>query len=111
VAQASGQRKYLQYEGQEVWSKLDGELLEKIALETGGAYIPAGTRAYDLGQLYEQHLVDLNRGEYRQEKRRLLKEQFQWPLAFGVVLLMIEILIPTYLRPRQIVGKGAADDA
>ena len=104
LRQASGELKYLQHEGQIVWSKLHGDLLEKIALETGGAYIPAGTRAYDLGQLYEQHLVGLSRGEYRQEKRQLLKEQFQWPLAGGVVLLMIEILIPTYLRPRQIVG-------
>jgi Ca-activated chloride channel family protein len=106
VRQASGELKYLQHEGQEVWSKLHGELLEKIARETGGAYIPAGTRAYDLGELYEQHLVGLNRSEYRQEKRQLLKEQFQWPLAFGVVLLMAEILIPTYLRPRQVVGNN-----
>jgi Ca-activated chloride channel family protein len=111
VAQASGERKFLQHEGQVIWSKLDGDLLEKIALETGGAYIPAGTRAYDLGQFYEQHLAGLSRSEYQQEKRRLLKEQFQWPLAFGVFLLMIEILIPTYLRPRPIVGKENTNHA
>ena len=36
---------YLQYHGQQVWSKMNGEVLRQIASETGGAYIrPAPSR-------------------------------------------------------------------
>ena len=36
--------------GQEIWSKVDEKLLREIALTTQGAYIPAGTRVYDLAR-------------------------------------------------------------
>ena len=61
----AGRLTYLQYEGQERWSKLNDQLLKQIALTTGGAYIPAGTRAYDLGQIYADHLAGLTRANIR----------------------------------------------
>ena len=85
---------YTQHDGQEVWSKMDGSLLEKIAVETSGAWIPARTRAYDLGQIYEDHLAGLTQGELRSDHRRRFREQFQIFAVLGLVLLIVERVIP-----------------
>ncbi len=90
------QRPYLTYEGEVVWSKLDESLLTDIALATGGAYIPAGTRAYDLGQVYEDHLAKLARGELQSGKQKRYREQFQGFACLGLIMLMVEMLIPSY---------------
>ena len=80
-------------QGKEVWSRMDESLLKKIALETSGAYIPARTMAYDLGQIYDDHLSNLTRSEMRTEKRKRYREQFQWFTAIAFVLLASESLI------------------
>jgi Ca-activated chloride channel family protein len=98
VRDDAGRLTYLQYEGQERWSKLNGKLLEQIALTTGGAYIPAGTRAYDLGQVYADHLAGLTRSEYQAEKTKRYREQFQLFVGLGVLLLLLEMGIASY-RP------------
>jgi Ca-activated chloride channel family protein len=102
---ASGERGYVKYDGQEVWSKLDGALLKDITDATQGAYIPAGTKVYNLGQFYEDHLAGLSRSEFREEERRQRKEQFQWFLFFGIALLVVELAIPAYPRPTAL-GTG-----
>ncbi|MHC4404982.1 MAG: vWA domain-containing protein [Planctomycetota bacterium] len=80
-------------------SRLNERLLQEIALTTGGAYIPAGTRAYDLGEVYEDHLAGLTRGEIEEEKRKRYRERFQLFVCFGVALLLVEMVIPGYRRP------------
>ncbi len=87
---------FLEYQGQQVWSKLDGNLLSEIALKTAGVYIPAGTKAYDLGQLYADHLKDKrsNRGEAQSRER--LSEQFQFFLAASLLLLLIDQAISRF---------------
>ena len=96
VRDNSNRLAYLQYQGQERWSKRNDDLLKKIALTTDGAYIPAGTQAYDLGQVYADHLAGLTRSEYRAEKRKRYREQFQWFVCFGVLLLLLEMGVASY---------------
>jgi Ca-activated chloride channel family protein len=98
VRDASGRKTYLKYQGQEVWTKLDERSLEQIALAAGGAYIPAGTRAYDLGEIYSKYLAGLARGEIQAEKRKRYAEQFQWFVCLGVGLLLLEMAVPGYRR-------------
>ena len=43
-------------DGVPVVSRLDGDLLRDIALETDGAYVPAGTSALDLGSIVDRHI-------------------------------------------------------
>jgi Ca-activated chloride channel family protein len=43
-------------DGVPVVSRLDGEILREIALETDGAYVPAGTSALDLGSIVDRHI-------------------------------------------------------
>ena len=94
-----GNRVFLQHKGQEVWSKMDERLLKEMALTTKGAYIPAQTRAYDLGRIYDDHLVNLNRGEVLAEKRKRYREQFQLLGGVGLLLLLIEMVISSYPTP------------
>ncbi len=95
---------YLKHQGQEVWSKVDERLLKEIALTASGAYIPAGTRAYDLGQVYEDHLAELTRGEIQEEKRKRYREQFQLFVCLGIALLLVEMAIPGYRQPNVQAG-------
>jgi Ca-activated chloride channel homolog len=82
----------------EHWSKTDQNLLKEIALATGGAHISAGTKAYDLGQVYEDHLANLARGEEEIVKRKRFREQYQIFLGLGIALLAMERMIPIYGR-------------
>ena len=91
-----GNLSFIRHDGQEVWSKMDERLLKEIALSTSGAYVPARTRAYDLGSIYDKHLAKLTRGEIKTEKRKRFREQFQVFGGLGLALLLIEFLIPRY---------------
>ena len=51
-----------------MWSKLDGSLLKEIALKTSGVYVPVGTRAYDLGELYAKYLQGRRGGEEQSQQ-------------------------------------------
>ena len=101
VRDDAGQLSFVQDAGQEKWSKLNDSLLQQIALTTGGAYIPAGTQAYDLGQVYADHLAGLTRGAYQAEKRKRYREQFQLFLCLGLALLMVEMGIAHCRNGRQ----------
>lgn len=100
VRDKDGRLRYVKQEdGAEHWSKVDEKLLKEIALTTKGAYIPAGTRAYDLGQVYQDHLEGLTRGEFQVEKRKRYRERFQSFVCIGVLLLLAEMAVASYRRP------------
>ena len=89
----------------EQWLQLKPDLLKQIALTTGGAYIPAGTRAYDLGEIYEEHLAGLARGEDAvSEKRKRYREQFQLFLCLGIGMLLASALVPEYPAERKLMS-------
>ncbi len=96
------QRTYLKHEGQEVWSRMDESLLQDLALSTGGAYIPARTRDYDLGTVYEEHLAALQAGELASETRKRHQERFQLFLALGLVMILLEMMVSPFRRDRAI---------
>jgi Ca-activated chloride channel family protein len=96
-----GNLTFLQQDGQEVLSKMDEKLLREIALSTGGAYVPAQTRSYDLGAIYQERLSELTRGEISAEKRKRYGERFQIFLACGFVLLLFESLVSRYPRQKE----------
>lgn len=94
-----GSLAYVKHDGQEIWSRMDERLLKEMALTTSGAYVPARTRAYDLGSIYEEHLAKLTQGEIQAEKRKRYREQFQLFGGIGLLLLLIEMLIPRSREP------------
>jgi Ca-activated chloride channel family protein len=93
-----GSLAFVQDEGQEIWSKMDEGLLSEIAATTKGAYIPAQTLSYDLGQIYDDQLAKLTQGEINSEKRKRFREQYQWFGGMGLVLLLVDMMFPAYAR-------------
>jgi Ca-activated chloride channel family protein len=102
---------FVRYEGREVWSVMDERLLKEIAMATGGAYVPARTRAYDLGQIYDEHLAQLTRSEVRAEKRKRYAEQFQLFVCLGLFCFLVELSIPKYPSARRQATAGPLGSA
>jgi Ca-activated chloride channel family protein len=86
-----GRTRFMMYDNQEVWSKADEKLLSDIARETGSVYIPAGTKAFDLGEIYERHRV--NTGELNTERHTRPNEQFQWFAGAGLICMFFALFI------------------
>ena len=96
IPQGAQSKSYLEYQGQQVWSKLDGSLLKEIALKTSGVYVPVGTRAYDLGELYAKYLQGRRGGEEQSGKRVRRADQFQVFLALALLALLADVLTRPY---------------
>lgn len=96
VAAAGGATRYMLHEQQEVWSKMNPGLLEKIALSAGGAYVPAGTKLADMSRVYRDTIGTLEKREFEQGRVEKRHAQFQWFLAPALALLLLETFIRGY---------------
>ncbi len=98
VPQKANTKTFLEYQGEQVWSKLDSDLLQQIALKTAGVYIPAGTRAYDLGELYTSHLQGRRSDDAATQQRIRRSERFQIFLAIALISLLVDLSITSFRR-------------
>ncbi len=84
-------------QGKEVWSKLGGkagDTLRKIAFATpDGKYLPVETGTFDLGDIYRQISAQSRKRELESATQMQYDEQFYWPLAAAVILLMTEMMV------------------
>ena len=83
-----------------VTTKLDEELLQKIALATNGKYYHAEPGRFEL----EEILKEINKMEKRElesERMSQYEDRFQIPLGIAIVLLIGEMLISDRKRRRQ----------
>ena len=80
-------------DGKPVISRLDGETLRKMALATGGAYIPAGTGALDLASIYDAHIARLTRGELDDRGHMVRSEGFQAAVLAALLLLLASVAV------------------
>ncbi len=91
---------FMQYDGREVWSKMNPAVLREMAMKGGGAYIPAGTKSIDLGQvLYEERIAKAEQREFETSRIEQRKVQFQWFAGLALLLLLIE----TFMTDRRAV--------
>lgn len=97
---------YLSHSGKPVWSKLDGETLEKIATESGGAYIPAGTKQVNMADVYHGYIARVEQTEFETAKVDSYEARFQWFLAPALILLLLEVLISGSQRKAAAVANG-----
>ena len=94
IRDANGNSDYVRDEnGNVVKSKLNENLLQQIAGATGGFYLPL-RGADTISTLYERGLAPLPKSENKERLIRRYHEQFQWPLAAAMVLLIGEFLWP-----------------
>ena len=91
-----GQRQaYVEHQGQQVWSKLNGQVLNGIAARTSGAYIPAGTKRVNMADVYHGYVADVGQTEFESAKINAYIPRFQWFAAAALLLMVIEILVTT----------------
>ncbi|WP_010584183.1 VWA domain-containing protein [Schlesneria paludicola] len=106
VPQKSDSHSFVEYQGEQIWSKLDGNLLQQIALKTSGVYVPAGTRSYDLGELYTNYLQGRRGSETASQDRIRRTERFQIFLGLSLLLLLIDLCIGRFGRPALFSNEG-----
>jgi Ca-activated chloride channel family protein len=91
----SGEKTFMKYKGQEVWSKLDGDTLRKVVYATnGGKYLSVepGT-TLDLGQIYEGLIASAQKRELESTTMLKYDEKFQIFVALGLFLIFCEVFI------------------
>ena len=110
VAGADGNTDYIRDEkGQVVKSKLNEALLQQIATATGGFYLPL-RGANTMDTLYERGLAPLPKSESSEKMVRRYHEQYHWPLAMAILLLLAEMFFPerSWQTATKAKGKVAA---
>ena len=83
----------LKHNGNEVRTRLEEAPLRDIAETTHGAYFPAHTRSFALGQVYLNVIVGQARREESDDALPVYCQQYPWFLAAGFVLLASAVLI------------------
>ena len=91
----SGRAGFLQYEGQQVWSKMNGKVLEQIAKETNGAYIPAGTTRVNMADVYHNYVANVEQTDFETAKVNAYVARYQWFALPALALLLIEVMLST----------------
>ncbi|MBN2455606.1 MAG: VWA domain-containing protein [Sedimentisphaerales bacterium] len=94
ITSPNGEKTFMKYKGQEVWSKLDADTLRKVVYATdGGKYLSVepGT-SLDLGQIYEGLITSAQKRELESTTMMKYDERFQIFLALALVLIVWEYL-------------------
>lgn len=98
--------------GQVALTRLDEETLQKIALETGGAYVRSTSGDLDLDEIYLEGIrKNLKASDLSSTRQKRWEERFQWPLAVAVLLLMLEPLLGETRKRRPAAGQGLSGDS
>jgi Ca-activated chloride channel family protein len=85
-------------QGNVVKTRLDEATLERIAKDTGGAFVRASGASLGLDELFRDHIAAMERRELESTIERRFEDRFQFPLALALGLLGIEAMIGD--RPR-----------
>ena len=90
-----GAKTFLKYNGEEVWSKVDGDTLRKVVYATeGGKYLSVepGT-TLNLGEIYDKLIASAEKRELESVTMTRYDEKFQIFLALGIGLVICEAFI------------------
>jgi Ca-activated chloride channel family protein len=93
VSTSRGERSYLQYNGQQVWSKMNGQVLRQIAADTDGAYIPAGTKQVDMANVYRNYIAGVEQQEFETARVNSYIPRYQWFVGAALLLLLLDTVI------------------
>ncbi|MDD5477473.1 MAG: VWA domain-containing protein [Candidatus Omnitrophica bacterium] len=94
VEQADGSKEFLKdSEGNAVKTRLNEEILQKIAIATAGTYIRSSNTEFGLNLLYKEKLSKMEKHEFAGKMNKLYDERFQIPLAIGLCLILLETVM------------------
>lgn len=87
---SSGQ--FVEHEGRQVWSKMNPQCLQQVALAAGGAYVPAGTQSIELDRIYREKIATAEKREYEARKIQRFYSRYQIFAGLALLLLVVETL-------------------
>jgi Ca-activated chloride channel family protein len=94
ITDESGRKTFLKYQGREVWTKLDGNTLRRMAkVTTGGKYLPVATGTIDLGEVYLQLIASAKQKDLEEETIEKYEEKFQVFMIIAFLLLSLEVVV------------------
>jgi Ca-activated chloride channel family protein len=95
ITDPQGNQRYLTYEGEEVWIKLNGDKLREIVSATeGGLYLGVGPQeTLDLGQIYDAAIATAEKRELESMTLTQYDEKFQIFLVLAMILLISEVFV------------------
>lgn len=98
---AAAGEQYLTYKDETVWSRADFEQLRQIAAASPlNAFIPVGTRDFDLGEIYRERIVPFLENQRLEETERVARPARQHLFAaVALALLLLESLLREGRRP------------
>ncbi len=96
IPEASGRRsEFVQYEGQQVWSRMNGQILSDVATATDGAWIPAGTKQVNMADVYHGYVANVQQQEFETARINAWIPRFQWFAVPALALLLLEVFVST----------------
>jgi len=90
-------------DGQTVISRLDGELLREIALQTDGAFIPAGVSSLDLEGIVKQHITPIVDASSVRQTTTVTPIHSRW-IGLALLLLLLSQIVPVFGKPPETEG-------
>lgn len=100
---AKGELEFLKDDqGNIVKSRLNEDLLQKIALTTRGIYVRASGTQFGLDLIYDQEISKFEKTDYQSKIERRYYERFQFPLAAAILILVLEMAWPVRKRIDQL---------
>jgi Ca-activated chloride channel family protein len=104
---SNGRRTWLTHDGQQVWTKMETSTLEETALAGEGAFIGAGTKQFDLGDIFESVVADDQRAEMEATEVRIATPRFQWFAGLAFIFLLADCLLAERRwSPRPVIEEG-----
>ncbi|HAL92849.1 MAG TPA: hypothetical protein DCM68_07495 [Verrucomicrobia bacterium] len=80
-------------QGQIVKTTLKEDVLQKLALGTGGTYVRSAPGDTGLERVFNESINNLKRSEQETRTAKIYEEHFVWPIAAALLLLAWEVLL------------------
>ena len=94
VPAGDGQGAYFKdRQGQIVKTALKEDVLQKLALGTGGTYVRSAPGDTGLERVFNESINNLKRSEQETRTAKIYEERFVWPIAAALLLLAWEALL------------------
>lgn len=88
-------------QGNVVKTALREDVLRRVALDTGGAYVRATPGDFGLERIYDQGIAQLKRAEQEGRLSKVFEERFPWLVGAALLLLLAEALVAPRQRNRE----------
>ena len=93
ITDENGEKAFLTYKGQEIWSRLDADTLRKMTGATpGGKYLNVSTGAINLGSVYSHLVAGADKRKLESKTLTKYEEKYQIFLAIGLFLICLEMI-------------------